>query len=130
MPDCLTSFSVTANIEGPAEVRLGRPANPGEKYGYPAQASWPGEALAGIELKGRTAGEAERVVHEHRLKVSYARTPGRPRQPEPSTQLTSRRADHAVSCQRPRQHGDGPVSERSAIVNAMNGSATAASRLG
>ncbi|MFG3436524.1 hypothetical protein ACGF0J_04680 [Nonomuraea sp. NPDC047897] len=69
---CLTSFSVSADIEGPAEVRLGRPARPGEKYGHPAQASWPGEALGGIELKGRTAGEAERVVREHRLKVSYA----------------------------------------------------------
>ena len=35
----------------------------------------------------------------------------------------------AVSCQRPRQHGDGPVSERSATVGAMNGSAIAASGL-
>jgi D-alanyl-D-alanine carboxypeptidase len=34
------------------------------------------------------------------------------------------------SCQRPRQDGDGPVSERSAMVDAMNGSATAASKPG
>ncbi|MFG1708079.1 ATP-binding cassette domain-containing protein [Nonomuraea sp. M3C6] len=35
----------------------------------------------------------------------------------------------AVSCQRPCQHGNGPVSERSAMVDAMNGSAITASGL-
>jgi hypothetical protein len=70
--DCITAFSVTADIEGPAEVRLGRPAKPGEKYAYPADAGWPGEALAGVNLQGRSAAEAARVVREHHLKVSYA----------------------------------------------------------
>ncbi|WP_327581786.1 hypothetical protein OHA25_38280 [Nonomuraea sp. NBC_00507] len=36
---------------------------------------------------------------------------------------------HAVSRQRPRQDGDGPVSGRSAMVDAMNGSAIAAAKL-
>ncbi|MFF0250419.1 hypothetical protein ACWEU6_09885 [Streptosporangium sandarakinum] len=37
---------------------------------------------------------------------------------------------HAVSCQRRRQDGNGPISERLALVDAMNGSAMAAPRLG
>ncbi|MEV2273855.1 hypothetical protein [Nonomuraea africana] len=37
--------------------------------------------------------------------------------------------DHAVSCQRRRQDGNGLVSGRSAMVDAMNGSAIAASGL-
>ncbi|WP_329429419.1 hypothetical protein OG339_12110 [Streptosporangium sp. NBC_01495] len=49
----------------------GRPAKPGEKYAYPADASWPGEALAGVELQGRSVAEAARVVREHHLKVAY-----------------------------------------------------------
>ncbi|GGP79841.1 hypothetical protein [Streptosporangium pseudovulgare] len=69
--DCLTAFSVTADIKGPAEVRLGRPAKPGEKYAYPADAGWPGEALSGVTLQGRSAAEAARVVRERRLKVAY-----------------------------------------------------------
>ncbi|MEV4112930.1 hypothetical protein [Nonomuraea sp. NPDC049695] len=69
--DCLTAFSVTADIKGPAEVRLGRPAKPGEKYAYPADAGWPGEALEGVKLQGLSAAEAARVVREHHLKVSY-----------------------------------------------------------
>ncbi|GAA3643897.1 hypothetical protein GCM10022224_002940 [Nonomuraea antimicrobica] len=70
--DCITAFSVTADIEGPAAVRLGRPAEPGEKYAHPADASWPGEALAGVKLTGRPASEAARVVREHGLTVAYA----------------------------------------------------------
>lgn len=69
--DCITAFSVTAGIKGPAEVRLGRPAKPGEKYAYPADASWQGEALAGVNLQGRSVAEAVRVVREHDLKVAY-----------------------------------------------------------
>ncbi|MGI5290664.1 hypothetical protein ACQEVF_46105 [Nonomuraea polychroma] len=37
--------------------------------------------------------------------------------------------DYAVSCQQPRQYGNGPVSVRSAMVDAMNVSAIAASKL-
>ncbi|GLW09469.1 hypothetical protein Misp01_45980 [Microtetraspora sp. NBRC 13810] len=69
--DCLTAFSVTADIKGPAEVRLGRPAKPGEKYAYPADAGWPGEAMAGVRLRGLPAAEAARLVREHGLKVTY-----------------------------------------------------------
>ncbi|WP_327092391.1 hypothetical protein OIE66_17610 [Nonomuraea sp. NBC_01738] len=69
--NCITAFRVTADIEGPAQVRLGRPAKPGEKYAFPADASWPGEALAGLKLQGRSAAEAARVVREHHLKVAY-----------------------------------------------------------
>ncbi|MER5319338.1 hypothetical protein [Streptosporangium roseum] len=69
--NCLTAFSITADIKGPAEVRLSRPANPSEKYAYPADASWPGEALAGVKLQGRSVAEAARVVREHDLKVAY-----------------------------------------------------------
>ncbi|GII77942.1 hypothetical protein Sru01_29240 [Sphaerisporangium rufum] len=68
---CLTAFRVTADIEGPAEFRLGRPARPGERYAYPADAGWPGEALAGIRLRGRSVAEAVEVVREHHLKVAY-----------------------------------------------------------
>ncbi|GGT15437.1 hypothetical protein ACFFV7_34995 [Nonomuraea spiralis] len=68
---CLSAFSVTADIKGAAEFRLGRPAKPGEKYAYPADASWPGEALAGVKLQGRSVAEAVGVVREHDLKVSY-----------------------------------------------------------
>ncbi|AWS44715.1 hypothetical protein [Streptosporangium sp. 'caverna'] len=68
---CLTAFRITADLQGPAQLRLGRPAKPGEKYAYPADASWPGEALAGVTLQGRSAGEATRVVREHDLKVAY-----------------------------------------------------------
>ncbi|WP_329091863.1 hypothetical protein [Streptosporangium sp. NBC_01469] len=68
---CLTAFSITADIEGPAEVNLSRPANPGEKYAFPADASLPGEALAGVKLRGRSVAEAARVVREHDLKVAY-----------------------------------------------------------
>ncbi|MEV0590384.1 hypothetical protein [Nonomuraea cavernae] len=69
---CLTAFRVTADLKGPAQFQLGRPAKPGEKYAHPADASWPGEALAGVKLQGRSAGEAARVVREHDLKVAYA----------------------------------------------------------
>ncbi|MGW4968221.1 hypothetical protein ACWEPL_64390 [Nonomuraea sp. NPDC004186] len=69
--DCITAFRVTADIKGPAEVRLGRPAKPGEKYDFPVDASWPGEALAGVNLRGRSAAEAAGVVREHHLKVAY-----------------------------------------------------------
>ncbi|GAA3508891.1 hypothetical protein FHR32_000258 [Streptosporangium album] len=68
---CLTAFRITADLKGPAQLRLGHPAKPGEKYAYPADASWPGEALAGVTLQGRSAGEAARVVREHDLKVAY-----------------------------------------------------------
>ncbi|MGV9776229.1 hypothetical protein [Streptosporangium sp. NPDC003464] len=68
---CLTAFRITADLKGPAQLRLGHPAKPGEKYAYPADASWPGEALAGVKLQGRSAGEAARVVREHDLKVAY-----------------------------------------------------------
>ncbi|MEV6861952.1 hypothetical protein AB0M44_13250 [Streptosporangium subroseum] len=68
---CLTAFRITADLKGPAQLHLGRPAKPGEKYAYPADASWPGEALAGVKLQGRSAGEAARVVSEHDLKVTY-----------------------------------------------------------
>ncbi|MEU7003674.1 hypothetical protein [Nonomuraea sp. NPDC046570] len=68
---CLTAFSVTAALKGPAQFQLGRPAKPGEKCAHPADASWPGEALAGVKLQGRSAGEAARVVREHDLKVAY-----------------------------------------------------------
>ncbi|MFG1690260.1 hypothetical protein ACGFNP_59640 [Nonomuraea sp. NPDC049269] len=71
LPGCITSFIVTADIKGPAEVSLGRPAKPGEKYSYPADASWPGEALAGVKLQGRPVSEAVRVVRERNLKVAY-----------------------------------------------------------
>ncbi|MGR6924371.1 hypothetical protein ACU635_59795 [[Actinomadura] parvosata] len=69
--NCITAFRVTADIKGPAEVRLGRPAKPGEKYDFPADASWPGEALAGVNLRGRSTAEAAGVVREHHLKVAY-----------------------------------------------------------
>ncbi|MER7369849.1 hypothetical protein [Nonomuraea wenchangensis] len=69
--DCITAFRVTADIRGPAKVSLGRPAKPGEKYAFPADASWPGEALAGVNLQGRSAAQAAGVVREHRLKVAY-----------------------------------------------------------
>ncbi|MEV1244456.1 hypothetical protein ACIBO2_24860 [Nonomuraea sp. NPDC050022] len=68
---CLTAFGVTADIKGSAEFHLGRPAKPGEKYAYPADASWPGEALAGVKLQGRSVAEAVQVVREHDLKVAY-----------------------------------------------------------
>ncbi|GAA3624463.1 hypothetical protein GCM10022419_132610 [Nonomuraea rosea] len=44
-----------------------------------------------------------------------------------STQLTTLvfAADHTAACQWPRQDGNGPVSERSAMVAAMHGSAMA-----
>ncbi|MEV4181120.1 hypothetical protein AB0J28_06700 [Streptosporangium canum] len=69
--NCITAFRVTADITGPAEVSLGRPAKPGEKYASPADASLPGEALAGVKLRGRSVAEAVRVVREHDLKVAY-----------------------------------------------------------
>ncbi|MGP4103219.1 hypothetical protein [Nonomuraea sp. KM90] len=70
--NCVAAFSITADIEGPAEVTLTRPANPGEKYGNPADASSPGEALAGVKLQGRSVAEVARVVREHDLKVAYS----------------------------------------------------------
>ncbi|MET8335581.1 hypothetical protein ABZV14_07260 [Streptosporangium canum] len=69
--NCITAFRVTADITGPAEVSLSRPAKPGEKYASPADASLPGEALAGVKLRGRSVAEAVRVVREHDLKVAY-----------------------------------------------------------
>jgi hypothetical protein len=69
--DCITAFRVTADIKGPAKVILGRPAKPGEKYAHPADASLPGEALAGLRLQGLSAAEAARVVREHDLEVAY-----------------------------------------------------------
>ncbi|WP_343948826.1 hypothetical protein [Nonomuraea longicatena] len=69
--NCLTAFSINADVEGPAKVVLSRPANPGEKYAHPADASWPGEALAGVNLQGRSLAEAARVVRERNLKVAY-----------------------------------------------------------
>ncbi|WP_157246848.1 hypothetical protein [Nonomuraea typhae] len=68
---CLSAFRVTAGIKGPATFRLGRPAKPGEKYGFPADASASGEALAGVQLQGRPVAEAARVVRERNLKVVY-----------------------------------------------------------
>lgn len=68
---CLTAFRVTADIKGPARFRLGRPARPGEKYASPADASWPGEALAGVKLRGHSVAEAVQVVRERGLKVAY-----------------------------------------------------------
>ncbi|MEV0198674.1 hypothetical protein [Nonomuraea sp. NPDC050691] len=68
---CLTAFSITADIKGPATLRLGRPAKPGEKYAFPIDASLEGEALAGTKLGGLTVAEATRVVREHDLKVTY-----------------------------------------------------------
>lgn len=69
--NCVTAFRVTADIEGPAEVSLSRPAKPGERYAFPADASLPGEALAGVKLQGRSIAEAARTVREHGLKVAY-----------------------------------------------------------
>jgi hypothetical protein len=36
--------------------------------------------------------------------------------------ITGITADHTLPCQRPRQDGNGPVSERSAMVDVINGS--------
>ncbi|MBN6056146.1 hypothetical protein JYK22_29735, partial [Nonomuraea sp. RK-328] len=68
---CLTAFSITADIKGPATLRLGRPAKPGEKYAVPVDASLEGEAMAGTKLGGLTVAEAARIVREHDLKVTY-----------------------------------------------------------
>ncbi|MDF5758230.1 hypothetical protein [Spongiactinospora sp. TRM90649] len=68
---CVAAFRVTADIKTRAEVRLARPAKPGEKYGFPADAEWPGEALAGVRLQGRSVAEAVRVVRERGLAVAY-----------------------------------------------------------
>lgn len=57
--------------QGPAEVLLGRPAKSGEKYAHSADASRPGEALAGLKLQGLSAAEAARLVREHDLEVAY-----------------------------------------------------------
>ncbi|MEV4161953.1 hypothetical protein [Nonomuraea dietziae] len=68
---CLTAFRVTVGIKGSAQFRLGRPAKPGERYASPADASWPGEALAGVKLQGRSVAEAVQVVRERDLRVAY-----------------------------------------------------------
>ncbi|WP_329426401.1 hypothetical protein OG339_39840 [Streptosporangium sp. NBC_01495] len=68
---CLKAFRVAADINGPAQFFLGRPAKPGEKYAFRADASWPGEALAGVKIQGRSVEQAVSVVRKHDLKVAY-----------------------------------------------------------
>lgn len=68
---CLKAFRVAADIKGPAQFFLGRPAKPGEKYAFRADASWSGEALAGVKIQGRSVEQAVRVVRKHDLKVAY-----------------------------------------------------------
>ncbi|MFD1540589.1 hypothetical protein [Nonomuraea guangzhouensis] len=68
---CLGSMRVSADLSGGAELRLGRPARPGERYEVPVDATLPGEVLAGVPIEGKTVAEAVRIVGDRRLKVGY-----------------------------------------------------------
>lgn len=65
-------------------------------------------AVPGAGLSGGRVGESQ--AHQHRCQAAGIRS-------------------GAVSCQRPCQHGNSPVSARSAMVDAMSSSAIAASGL-
>lgn len=68
---CLGSMRVSANLAGPAEFRLGRPARPGERYEVSVDATLPGEVLAGVAVEGKSAAEVVRIARERGLRVSY-----------------------------------------------------------
>ncbi|SDH44360.1 hypothetical protein SAMN05421505_1161 [Sinosporangium album] len=68
---CLEAFRIATDINGPAQFFLGRPAKPGEKYAFRADATWPGEALAGVKIQGTSVEQAVRLVRKHDLKVAY-----------------------------------------------------------
>ncbi|GII95561.1 hypothetical protein [Sinosporangium siamense] len=50
---------------------LGRTAQPGEPYVVSVDATLPGEALAGVPAKGKSAAEIARIARERGLQVSY-----------------------------------------------------------
>ncbi|MFD0480708.1 hypothetical protein ACFQ0B_80725 [Nonomuraea thailandensis] len=68
---CLGSMRVSAELTGPAEFRLGRPARPGEPYVASVDATLPGEVLAGVQIDGKTAAEVVRIARERGLRVIY-----------------------------------------------------------
>ena len=48
---------VSADFQGPAEIFLGRAAQPGESYWISESATAPGEVLAGVDIAGKTVAE-------------------------------------------------------------------------
>lgn len=73
--NCITAFRVTADIEGPAQVRLGRPAKPGEKYAFPptrAGRGSAGRAEASGTFGGRGRTRRARAPPEGGLRARLA----------------------------------------------------------
>lgn len=68
---CLRAYRIHAGLNRPAQFFLGRPAKPGERYTFPADATWPGEPLAGVKLERRPVGEVSRIIREYGLKMAY-----------------------------------------------------------
>ncbi|WP_283139720.1 hypothetical protein [Rhizohabitans arisaemae] len=69
---CVSMFRIPMEPKGRIRLSLGRAAKPGEKYAFPADATWPGEPLAGVNLKNQSVTQAEQVIRGHSLGVAYA----------------------------------------------------------
>ncbi|MFF5210432.1 hypothetical protein [Streptosporangium sp. NPDC000396] len=68
---CTSTFRVPVDLKGHVKFQVPRPAKPGEKYAYPADPSWQGEAMAGVDLTGRSVAEAVKMVRDRDLRVAY-----------------------------------------------------------
>lgn len=68
---CLGSMRISDDLPKGAELRMGRPARPGERYEVPVDATLSGETLAGVPVEGKTVAEITRVLKGRGLKARY-----------------------------------------------------------
>jgi hypothetical protein len=67
---CPMGVRVSVNFRGRAVLEFGRAARPGEKYWATASAFAPGEAMHGMNVKGKTIAQVERELRGRHISVA------------------------------------------------------------
>jgi len=71
--DCRLAVRISQDLQGAVSGELGRPAQQGEPYRYPALATDPGEVLQGVDAHERPVAEVLDEVEKRDLRVVYER---------------------------------------------------------
>jgi hypothetical protein len=67
---CPVGVKVPAGFRGPATIAFGRTARPGEQYVSTGSAFAPGEAMAGMTVKGKTVAQVVAQLHARHVSVA------------------------------------------------------------
>lgn len=68
---CVPEFTVPLSFRGQADLYVGRTAKPGEPYSSAGDITGPGEALEGVDYKGRTVGYVLGKLAERGFSAEY-----------------------------------------------------------